>query len=61
MLCFGLFVMWCSVAEPTVANGATFCEIVKKQDVTWSRNDTRASKENLDRLFRKGKKLCGWK
>lgn len=61
MPCVGLLLMWCFVPAPAVTAGATFCQIVKKDDVMWSRNDTRETKQNLDRLFRKGKTICGWK
>jgi hypothetical protein len=59
--CFGLLVMFCVPQEaPPAQAGATFCQLVQKQDVMWSRNDTRVTKQNLDKLFRKGKALCGW-
>ena len=62
MWCIGLIVVRCFAAEPApVTAGATFCQIVKQDDVMWSRNDTRKTKENLDKTFRKGKALCGWK
>ena len=58
MLCFGILVMWCSVKQPAVADGATFCQVAKP--IFWSAGDTRVTKEQADIHNRKGKRLCGW-
>lgn len=63
MWCIGVGIAYCfamAAEVPAATAGATFCEVVKQQDVMWSRNDTRKTKENLDRVFRKGKAICGW-
>lgn len=56
MWCVGLLVMWCQVAEPVPAQGATFCQV--SRPIYWSAGDTRKTKEQVDRHNRVWKRLC---
>ncbi len=71
-LCFGLLVTVCAPIDQTNQLPlSNFCEIYKQvatetriineksnKVITWSRNDTRATKENINRLNRVYKRLC---
>jgi len=48
----------CDIPLPPATAGATFCQVAKP--ITWSGNDTRATKEQVDAHNRVGKSLCGW-
>ncbi len=37
---------------------SNFCQLAKP--IFWSSQDTRATKEQIDRYNRRGKALCGW-
>lgn len=58
MWCIGVIVAYCITPPLAATAGATFCQIA--HPIQWSVNDTRLTKEQVDRFNRIGKKLCGW-
>lgn len=54
MWCLGLIVSFCFVEEPTVVQ--SYCEVAKP--VYLSHQDTRGTKEQVDRENSKWKALC---
>jgi len=58
-ICFGIGIMMChplDQAPQPASAGATFCQLY--QPVYWSAQDTRETKEQVDRLNRKWKAVC---
>jgi hypothetical protein len=58
LICFGIFVMICQPREPAPAPApaSSYCDIAKT--MSWSAQDTRASKEQMDANNRVYKRLC---
>lgn len=58
LTCFGFLVFFkCSSAQG-LANQARFCDVA--DPIRMSHQDTRSTKEQVDRYDRTGKRLCGW-
>jgi hypothetical protein len=60
LVCKGFaFLVWSTfTCVPVGASPDTFCEIA--EPIFWVSADTRETKEQIDRLNRKGKRVCGW-
>lgn len=56
-LCFGLLIMFCEPSGPRAPPPPdTFCQQYKP--IYWSKNDTRATKEQIDIRNRRWKAVC---
>lgn len=56
MVCFGIFIMTCTLQSPAASQGATFCNVYRP--ILWSKQDTRGTKEQVDKLNRAFKRIC---
>lgn len=54
----GLLAGCATMAQPKVSPPSEFCQVARP--ITWSRSDTRLTKEQADTHNRVGRKLCGW-
>lgn len=59
MICLGILVTYCTPLQQPATAGATFCQTYRP--IRWSAQDTRGTKEQVDKMNRIYVRLCGGK